>query len=337
MKLSEITTLVSGELRGNPSTEITGIARIEEARKGDITWLSHPKYQRYLNKTRASCIIVSEDVVIKNTATIKVENTALAIATLIEAFYPQKLPRAGISKLAYVGKGAKLGKNVSLGAFSYVGEKSIIGDNVTIFPRVYVAEGVKIGAGTIIYPNVTLRTGTRLGKNIIIHPGVVIGSDGFAYTKVRGKHHKIPHRGGVVIEDNVEIGACTTINRSVLGNTVIKKGTKIDNLVHIAHNVVIGENSIVIAQVGVAGSVQIGKNVVLAGQAGIGEHLTIGNNAVIAARAAVTKDVPPKATVSGYPARPHKDSQKAYSLLIRLPELFRRVTNLERQCKPHRQ
>jgi len=343
MKLKEITKLVNGKLiptgreNEDPEVEIERIARIEEAKKGDITWFSHPRYQKWLNKTKASCIIVPKWEEVRpqkaRTFTIEVKNPSLAIINLLQEFYPEPIPEKGISKLAQIDAGAKIGKDVSIGAFVYIGKGSIIGNRVVLFPNVYVGNWVTIGNNTHIHPNSTVEDRVIIGKNVIIHSGAVIGSDGFGYTQVNRKHKKIPHCGGVILGDRVEIGASSTIDRAVIGDTVIKSGTKIDNLVHIAHNVVIGEDSLIVAQVGIAGSTQIGKNVTIAGQAGLVDHLVIGDNAVIGAQAGVIGDIPCGTTVSGYPARPHNESRKAYGLLIELPNLFKRVRKLEHQLK----
>ena len=323
MKLIEIAKLINGRLNPNSSVEleVNRIARIEEAKPGDITWFSHPKYRKWVSKTHASCIIVPKGVSGSSRSgssisTIEVENPSLAIARLLQEFYPKSAPEKGVSKLVQIDATAKIGKEVSIGAFVYVGKDSIVGDRVTILPRVYIGNNVTIGDDTCIYPNVTIEDKVVIGKRVIIYSGAVIGSDGFAYTKVNGKHERIPHCGGVVLEDDVEIGALSTVDRAVIGNTIIKRGTKIDNLVQVAHNVVIGEDSIIVAQVGIAGSTKIGKNVTIAGQAGLSDHLIIGDNVVIGAQAGVTKNVPTGMTVSGYPARPHSASKKAYGLLI---------------------
>ncbi|MDI6839910.1 MAG: UDP-3-O-(3-hydroxymyristoyl)glucosamine N-acyltransferase [bacterium] len=330
MKLAEIAKLVTGKLNGDPELEVSRIARIEEAESGDITWFSHPRYRKWLNKTHASCIIVPKGMSGASISTIELENPSLAIAKLLQEFYPKPIPQKGISKLVQIDATAKIGKGVSIGAFVYIGKDSVVGNRVTIFPHVYIGDNVAIGDDTHIYPNVTIEDNVVIGNRVIIYSGAVIGSDGFAYTRVKGKHERIPHCGGVILEDDVEIGALSTVDRAVIGNTIIKKGTKIDNLVHIAHNVVIGEHSIIVAQVGIAGSTRIGKNVTIAGQAGLTDHLIIGDNVVIGAQAGVTKDVRNGMTVSGYPARPHLASKKAYGLLIKLPELFKRVRRLER-------
>jgi UDP-3-O-[3-hydroxymyristoyl] glucosamine N-acyltransferase len=333
MKLEEIARIVNGKLSGDPNILINRIAPIEETKEGDITWLSHPRYEQWLDKIQASCIIVPEKKRVKKIATIEVPNPSYAIITLLKKFYSSPLVKKEISREAYIEESAKIGKEVSIGAFSYIGEDTIIGDEVVIFPNSYIGNQVKIGTRSHIFPNVVILDKVNIGCNVRIYSGAVIGSDGFAYTQMEGKHIPIPHHGSVIIEDEVEVGALSTIDRALVGNTVIKKGTKIDNLVHIAHNVVVGKHSIIVAQAGIAGSVRIGDEVIIGGQAGITDHIVIGNKAKIGGQAGVTKDVENETIVCGYPARPRRVSNLAYSLLMKLPDLFRRVKILEKQCK----
>jgi UDP-3-O-[3-hydroxymyristoyl] glucosamine N-acyltransferase len=342
MKLKEIAEFVNGVLKGPADLDIIGIAKIEEARPGELTWFSHPRYKKWLSKTQASCVVVlngEEDV--SDVNTIKVENLAVTMEALLLKFYPlTPLPACGISKLSTIGKNVNTGKNVSIGDFVCIGYETEIGNNTIVMDGAYIGNKVKIGKDCQIHPNAVIKEDVFIGDRVIIGAGTVVGSDGFAYNRIKdgehSKYRRMPHRGGVILEDDVEVGANSTIDKSVIGNTIIKKGTKIDNLVHIAHNVTIGENSILCAQVGIAGSVNIGNNVVIAGQAGVPDHITVGDNVVIAAQSGVTKDIPAGITVSGFPARPHMESNRAYSLLIDLPDLFKRVKKLEEQSPPRR-
>ncbi|MDD5528489.1 MAG: UDP-3-O-(3-hydroxymyristoyl)glucosamine N-acyltransferase [bacterium] len=345
MKLKEIADFVKGILTGPADLEIIGIARIEEAKPGELSWFSHPRYKKWLSKTQASCVVVLKgEEGIPGVNTIKVENLAIAMESLLLKFYPlSPMPAVGISKLSAIGKNVKMGKNVSIGDFVCIGYETVLGDNTIVMDGAYIGNKVRIGNDCQIHPNAVIKEDVFLGNRVIIGSGTVVGSDGFAYNRITTpekngdyKYKRMPHRGGVILEDDVEVGANSTIDKSVIGNTIVKKGTKLDNLVHVAHNVIIGENSILCAQVGIAGSVNIGNNVVIAGQAGVPDHITVGDNVVIAAQSGVTKDIPAGITVSGFPARPHIESNRAYSLLIDLPDLFKRVKKLEEQSPPRR-
>lgn len=330
MTVAEIAKLVGGKLRGDPSIEIKDVARLPEAKEGDITYLAHPRYKRFLATTKASCIIVPKGFTELKRTIIEVEDPDLCFIELVNFFHKRELPSRGIDSLVTIGKNVNIGKDVAIGVLTCIENEVQIEDKVTIFPCVYIGNGTNIGEGTIIHPNATIGENVTIGKNVIIGAGSVLGSDGFGYVRRASSHIKIPQVGGVIIEDDVEIGANVTIDRGSLGNTIIKRGTKIDNLVHIAHNVVIGENSIVVAQAGIAGSTKVGKNVIIAGQAGITDHVKIGDNVMIGGKSGVTKSLN-KGAFSGYPARPHNLSKKIYSLLGRLPDLFDRVKKLE--CK----
>lgn len=332
MKLIEIAEFLSGEIKGNTSTDITRIARIEDARKGDITYISYPKYEKWLAKTDASCVIVPKNTNISTTKTLLfVDEPSLAIVKLANLFCKKISPEAGISPLADVSINAIVDEIASIGAFCVISSGCRLGKGTVLFPQVYLGEGSHVGDNCVIYPGVVIRENVRINNRVVIHPGCVIGADGFGYIEKAGKRIKIPHLGGVIVEDDVEIGANSTIDRATLGDTIIGRGTKIDNLVHIAHNVVIGENSVIVAQVGIAGSTKIGSNVVIAGQAGVSDHLTIGNNVKIGAQSGVTKSVKDGQEVSGYPAREHRRSKKAYALLMRLPELYKRLKKIEKK------
>jgi UDP-3-O-[3-hydroxymyristoyl] glucosamine N-acyltransferase len=273
--------------------------------------------------TRASAIITSREIEKKNKPIIRTDNPSLAFAKIISLFSPQEeIKPKGIHPTAIVAKSAKLGANVALGAYTVIEEGVSIGEGSAIFPHVYIGKNTQLGSENLIYPNVTIRENTVIGNRVIIHSGTVIGSDGFGYVELEGRHEKIPQLGKVVIEDDVEIGACVTIDRARFDKTLIAKGTKIDNLVQIAHNVQVGENSIIIAQAGISGSTEIGKNVIIAGQAGLVGHIKIGDKAIIGAQAGVTKSVPAKVMVSGYPARPHLQAMRLSAALEKLPALL---------------
>jgi UDP-3-O-[3-hydroxymyristoyl] glucosamine N-acyltransferase len=334
--LQELASLVGGEIEGDAQTVITGVTGIREAGPGKITFLSNPRYASALRETRASAVIVGKTeraVPVGACAILRVENPYFAYSQIAGFFFSRPYVPSGISEWASIGRGVRLGRDVSVQPFVVVEEGAEIGDRVVLSAGVYVGEGSAIGEESLLYPHVTVREGVRIGCRVIIHSGAVIGSDGFGYATHGGKHHKIPQVGGVVIEDDVEIGAGVTIDRAALGQTRIGRGTKIDNLVQIAHNVEIGEDCLVVAQAGIAGSTQIGSHVTLAGQAGVAGHLRIGERVTVTGQAGVTKDVRPGETVSGFPAAPHREWLKAQANLYRLPEIRSALSDLEARVR----
>ncbi|HEA46871.1 MAG TPA: UDP-3-O-(3-hydroxymyristoyl)glucosamine N-acyltransferase [bacterium] len=331
--LREIAELIGGEVVGNGSIEIEGVAGIEEAGKGEITFISDKKHLFLLETTQASAVIVSCEIKKARVPLIRVENPYFGFSQVTRILVPYQKPTEGIHPSAIISEGVDLGKGVSIGARSVIEEKAKIGDNTIIYPLVYLGKGSRIGRDCIIYPQVMIREGVEIGDRVIIHSGTVVGSDGFGYIPHEGKQYKVPQIGKVVIENDVEIGANVTIDRATLGKTWIKKGVKIDNLVQIAHNVVIGEDSIIVAQVGISGSTEIGKGVTLAGQAGLAGHIRIGDKAIVGAQAGVTKSVPPNTIVSGYPARPHTQAKRIEASILRLPELHKLVRELKKRLE----
>ena len=330
MKLEEIASLLNGEIIGPQADdiEITGVSGIHEAQEGDITFISAKKYIKNLSACRASCIIVKEqipDIVITQ---LKVSNPHLAFGRLLEHFYMKPRNPIGISKNAIVADTARIGKDASIFPFSYVSDGVSIGAGTVICPYVFIGENTVIGEKCIIYPHVTIRENVKIYERVIIHSGSVIGSDGFGYVFEEGSYYKIPQVGGVIIEDDVEIGSNVSIDRATTGNTVIGKGTKIDNLVQIAHNVKIGNNSIIIAQVGIGGSTEIGDFVTLAGQVGVSDHTKIDSETMIGAQSGVMGHIK-KGAYSGSPAIPHRDWLKAQAIFAKLPELNKRIRELE--------
>ncbi|MBU0633626.1 MAG: UDP-3-O-(3-hydroxymyristoyl)glucosamine N-acyltransferase [Candidatus Omnitrophica bacterium] len=328
--LKEIAQLIEGTVVGDDTVAITGVCGIKEAKLGDITFVANPRYISLMDHTQASAIITTPDVKNAPKPLIITENPSLAFAKLLSLVAPNNAHGyKGIHPTAVIGENVKLGNNIAIYPYVVIEDNAEIADNTIIFAGVFVGYNSKIGADTIIYPHVSIRERVEIGNRVIIHSGTVIGSDGFGFATVKGLHHKIPQIGTVIIEDDVEIGANVTIDRARFDKTWIKHGTKIDNLVQIAHNVVIGENSIVVAQAGISGSTVVGKNVVLAGQAGIIGHITIGDNAVVAAQAGVTKSVPKGTCVSGYPAKPHKKAKRINACVQKLPGLYKLVNQLE--------
>ena len=329
--VTEIAKILDGEVVGEGSIVIRGVSGIKEAKEGEISFVANPKYFFLLKETGASAVITSKDVKEAPKPIIRTEDPSLAFAKAISLFVPDETKRPeGIHPTALIGKNVKLGKNVAIQAYCVIEDTAEIGDGSLLYAGVFVGRYSKIGNNCIIYPHVSIREKVTIGNQVIIHNGTVIGSDGFGFAKLRDIHQKIPQIGTVIIEDNVEIGANVTIDRARFDKTVIGRGTKVDNLVQIAHNVVIGENSIVVAQTGISGSTLVGKNVTLAGQSGLVGHITIGDNAIVGAQAGVTKSVPADTCVSGYPARPHQMAKRLNAYAQKLPDLFKRITQLEK-------
>ena len=331
--LKEIADLVSGKIIGDEKIVIDGVSGIKEAREGEITFIANSRYLSLLEMTQASAIIVSSQV--KNfsrKALIITENPYIAFTKVMELMVSNDIfiPK-GVHPRAYIGKNVKLGKDVTILPFAVVEDHARIGDRTILYSNTYVGTHTKIGSDCSIYPSVVIKEKNAIGNRVIIHSGTVIGSDGFGFAPMKGVHHKIPQLGTVVIEDDVEIGANVCVDRATIGKTHIKKGTKIDNLVQIAHNVEIGENSIIVSQAGISGSATLGKNVTMAGQSGVVGHIYIGDNAVIAAKSAATKNIPPGLCVSGFPAQPHQDEKRIKALIQRLPKLFTLVKSLDKK------
>lgn len=333
--LAEIAKLVEGEVVGDSKIVITGLAGLREAKEGDLSFLANSKYSSLIDKTQASAILVPRKFAAETKTIIRTDNPSLAFAkialTVIEGTISPK-PQ-GIHKTAVIAKDAKVGKGVAVGAYAVVERKAAIGDNTVIFSGCFIGPSTTIGRDCLIYPNTTIRERVTIGRRVIIHSGAVIGSDGFGFEGVEGGYEKIPQIGTVIIEDDVEIGANATIDRARFDKTIIQRGTKIDNLVQIAHNVSVGENCIIVSQAGISGSVKIEKNVILAGQAGVAGHLTIGEGAIVAAQAGVTKSVPAHTTVSGYPAKEHEKAKRVNACLQRLPEYVKTVNELKKKIE----
>jgi len=332
--VGEIAKVLGGEVVGEPSVIIKGVSGIKEARHGEIAFVANPKYLSLIDESAASAIITSKDVKSASKPIIRTENPSLAFAKTISLFMPDEAKRPeGIHPSAVIGKNVKLGENAAIQAYCVIEEGAEVGEGSILYAGVYLGQKAKIGKDCIIYPYVSIREKITIGDRVIIHNGTVIGSDGFGFAKLRGIHHKIPQIGTVIIEDDVEIGANVTIDRARFDKTLIGRGTKIDNLVQIAHNVIIGENSIIVAQAGISGTTVVGKNVTVAGQAGLVGHISVGDNAIVAAQAGVTKSVAPNTCVSGYPAKPHKIAKRINAYVQKLPNLFKQVAELEKKIE----
>jgi UDP-3-O-[3-hydroxymyristoyl] glucosamine N-acyltransferase len=331
--LNEIADLVGGKVVGDGGVSIIGIKSLGEASQGDISFFADRRYRQDLAKTKASALLVSTVVDSFNGSQIVVSNPALAYVRLASLFAPSLPGFSGVSEHAVVQKSSKIGRSASIYPMVYVGEEAVIGDDATLYPGVFVGDRVKIGCKTVIYPNVSIMCDCVIGDEVTIHAGTVVGSDGFGYVRDGGKSVKIPQIGYVQIDDQVEIGANNTIDRAALGKTWIKRGVKTDNLVHIAHNVVIGEDTIILGQAGISGSADIGREVIIVGQAGVIDHAKIGDRATIGGKSGVTKSISAGEVVSGFPAMPHSLWLKTRKLISRLPELNKRIRELDKKLE----
>jgi UDP-3-O-[3-hydroxymyristoyl] glucosamine N-acyltransferase len=332
----QIAVIISGTIEGNPDTTVTSFGKIEEAAAGQLSFLANPKYEDYLYTTKASLIIVNESLQLQKNISatlVRVKDAYSAFATLLTTYQNLKAQqRKGIETPSHIANSATLGADVFVGAFAYIGEKVSIGNNTKIFPGAYIAENVSIGNNTTIHAGVKIYEDCVIGNDVIIHAGTVIGSDGFGFApQPDGSYQKVPQIGNVLIEDQVEIGANTTIDRATMGSTIIKKGVKLDNLIQIAHNVEIGSQTVIAAQTGISGSTKLGQKIMIGGQAGIAGHLTIANGVKIAGGAGVTKNLDGEGkSYAGFPAEDAKQSLKAQVYTRQLPELEKRVKELEK-------
>lgn len=335
--LSDIARLAGGSIRGNAQAVIRSAAPAEDAGEGDIAFISDRKHLKRIKPAGGAAYITGEDLAgedaLKGANLLVVKNPHLAFAKALEALRPAVYPAPGIHPSAVVHPLARLESGVSVGACAVVEQGAAIGANAVLYPGVYVGKDAAIGGGAILYPGVVVRERCIIGKRVIIHPNSVIGSDGFGYARDGKKYYKIPQTGIVMVEDDAELGACVTVDRATLGATVIGRGTKIDNLVQVAHNVKIGEDAVIVAQVGIAGSSAIGNRVQIGGQAGIVGHLSIGDDAMIGAQSGVSSDVAPATVVSGSPAIPHGDWLRAVNVFAKLPEMKKRLSELEKRLK----
>lgn len=314
---------VGGRISGDPQIQIGGVRPFQGAEEGDLTLALEKRYRDQIPVTRASAVIVPLDFTSTEKTLLQVENPKLAFARLLAFFHEKRFVAEGISPLAYIGRRSQISEKVSIDPFAYVGDQVQIGDGVKLFSGVYVGDGCAIGQDCTLYPNVVLYDGVSLGRRVIVHGGTVIGADGYGYVFDGQGHFKIPQIGTVVIEDDVEIGANCCVDRATFGTTLIRKGVKLDNHVHIAHNCEVGENTIIVAQVGLAGSVKVGKNCALGGNSGVIERVQVGDQARVMVKALVTKDVASRGVVSGNPAMDHRRRMKLQALTRRLPELYR--------------
>lgn len=331
--LEKIAQMVDGTIFGDAGIVITGVQSLDAAGPGDISFFTDRRFKESLKKTAASAVIISEKSDIYNGTQVVVSNAALAFSKVARLFAPPIPRHPGISDQAVVHQESLMGKDVSIYPHVYVGKGAEIGDEAVLFPGVYVGDRVKIGKRSVIYPNVSILDDCLIGNDVIIHAGVVIGSDGFGYVKDGSRSVKVPQIGIVQIDDHVEIGANTCIDRAALGKTWLQRGVKIDNLVQVAHNVVIGEDSVVVALTGFAGSVTVGREVTIAGQVGFADHIDVGDRAVIGGKAGLTKSALPEEVLFGTPAMPYRLWLKTSGLIKKLPQFNETLRDLEKRIQ----
>jgi UDP-3-O-[3-hydroxymyristoyl] glucosamine N-acyltransferase len=331
----EIATFLGGKVVGDPSVIVNSVSKIEEGIPGTLSFLANPKYAHYLYETKSSIVLINEDFIVEKevaSTLIRVKDAYAALSTLLD-LYVQSIPqKSGIETPNFVDSTAKIGEKGYLGAFCYVGARSVVGNNVKIYPHVWIGDGSVIGDNSVLFSGVKVYPETKIGNNCIIHAGAVIGSDGFGFApKEDGTYSKIHQIGNVVIEDDVEIGANTVIDCATMGSTVIKKGVKLDNLIQIAHNVVIGENTVMAAQTGISGSTTIGNNCIFGGQAGAAGHIKIGNNVTLGGKTGASNNVPDNKILMGEWAMDASRYRRVYAVFRNLPELFADVSKIKKE------
>ncbi|WP_426091161.1 UDP-3-O-(3-hydroxymyristoyl)glucosamine N-acyltransferase [Flavobacterium sp. DSR3-2] len=331
----QIAGILEGVVVGNPMAEVFRLSKIEDGSEGSLTFLSNPKYLNFIYSTKASVTIVNESFEPElplTTTLIKVHDAYAAFSKLLEFYNQVKLNKTGIEQPSFLSQSVKYGDNLYLGSFSYVGQNVVLGENVKIYPNCFVGDNVSIGDNVILFAGAKIYSETVIGSNCTIHSGAIIGADGFGFApNPDGTYTKIPQIGNVIIEDNVDIGSCTTIDRATMGSTIIRKGVKLDNQIQIAHNVEIGENTVIAAQTGVAGSTKIGKNGMIGGQVGISGHLTIGNNVRIQAQSGVGRNIKDDEILQGSPTFGYNDFSKSYVHFKNLPKIVAEIEELKKQ------
>lgn len=335
---TQIALLINGKIEGDPNASVSSFGKIEEAKENQLSFLANPKYEEYIYSTKASVIIINEDLALKQAISatlIRVKDAYTAFAILLGKYQEMMQQQLqGVQEPAYISKSASYGQNVFIGAFAYLGDNVKIGDNTKIYPNAYIGNNVTIGNNTIIHPGVKIYHECKIGSNVVIHAGTVIGSDGFGFApQADGTFKKVPQIGNVVIEDHVEIGANATIDRATIGSTLIKKGVKLDNLIQIAHNVEVGESSVIAAQAGVSGSTKIGKGVMIGGQAGIVGHIQLGDGAKVNAQSGVSKSIDAGKAVTGSPAYDYTAALRSQAVNRKLPDLEKKIKELEAMIK----
>jgi len=336
-KAQQIADILEGDVVGNPEEEVSKLSKIEEGEKGSLTFLSNPKYNAYLYTTNASVAIVNRSFVPEKevkTTLIKVDDAYKSFSKLLEFYNEVKNNKLGREQPHYIATSSIIGENEYIGAFAYIGENVKIGTNVKIYPNAYIGDNVVIGDDTVVFAGVKIYSDTQIGRNCKIHSNAVIGADGFGFAPDEsGAYKAIPQIGNVIIEDNVDIGAASTIDRATLGSTIIRKGVKLDNQIQIAHNVEVGKNTVIASQTGVSGSTKIGENCMIGGQVGIAGHLKIGNNVKVLGQTGVTKSLKDNEMVYGTPALNARDFNKSYVYFKNLPKVVSKINQLEKDLK----
>ena len=330
---SQIAGILEGDVEGNPDVAVHKLSKIEEGQTGSLTFLANPKYTPFIYKTEASIIIVNRDFVPEqalNSTLIKVDDAYKSFSKLLAYYNQVKNTKSGIEQPVFISESARYGPDLYLGAFSYLGNDVSLGENVKIYPNVYIGDNVTIGDNTVIFAGAKIYSETRIGKDCVIHSGVILGADGFGFTPdENGEFTKVPQTGNVILEDHVDVGAGTTIDRATLGSTILRRGVKLDNQIQIAHNVEIGEHTVIAAQTGIAGSTKIGRNCMIGGQVGIVGHIVIGDRVKIQAQSGISRNIRDDEVLQGSPALNYGDYNKSYVHFRNLPRLVQRIENLE--------
>lgn len=332
----QIATVLNGTIEGDPSVEVSNFSKIEEGTPGTLTFLANPKYTPYIYTTNASIVLVNNDFVAEqpvHATLIRCFNAYAGLAMLLDMVEKSKPKKTGIEPMSYISPSATVGEDIYVGAFAYISDNAKVGKGTKVYPQTYIGENVTIGENCIIYPGVKIYEGCKIGNNCIFHSGVVIGSDGFGFAHENGIYKKIPQLGIVIIEDDVEIGANTAVDRAVMDSTIIRKGVKLDNLIQVAHNVEIGEHTAMAAQVGISGSTKVGSNCMIGGQVGLGGHITIGDNVNIGAQSGIISNIEPNSKIIGSPAVPVKDFFRSSIIFPKLPDMYRQIAQLQKELE----
>lgn len=332
---TQIAGILEGEIIGDPDVEVSKLSKIEEGTEGSLTFLANPKYKPYIYSTKASITIVNKSFEAEHdvsTTLIKVEDAYKSFTKILEYYHEIKTNKSGIEQPSFISESASYGENIYIGAFTYIGNHVKIADNVKIFPNAYIGDNVTIGENTILFAGAKVYSECVIGANCVVNSGAIIGADGFGFAlNEAGEYTKVPQTGNVVLEDYVDVGAATTIDRATLGSTLIRRGVKLDNQIQIAHNVEIGKNTVIAAQTGVAGSTKIGENCIIGGQVGIVGHITIGNNVKIQAQSGIGRNVKDNEVLQGSPAFSYGDFNKSYVYFKNLPKIMREINDIDKK------